>query len=307
MCDQICIRDLFLRTIIGINDEERRNLQDVLINITLLADTRAAGLSDDIGDAVNYRTLAKRIIHMVEGSRFYLVERLAEEIAALCLLDPRVERATVRVEKPGALRFARSVGIEIERDRTALGPVNRAYVSLGSNMAAEENLVKAVRALASQCKLIAVSRVYETDPVGTTDQPRFLNGAVLVETRLSAEQLKYDVLRAIESELGRERGEDPDGPRTIDLDISLFNEAEIEISDRKIPDPEILEVSHVAQPLADLAPHLRHPVTGQTLLEIAQSLPRSGVRYRPDLVLWPAAHNLLSMEERDETTADQAG
>ena len=117
MSDQIRIVDLALRTIIGINDEERRNRQDVLINITLTADMRAAGASDDIADAVNYRTIAKRVIAMVEGSGFYLVEKMAAEIAAICLDDPRVERARVRVEKPGALRFARSVGIEIERAR----------------------------------------------------------------------------------------------------------------------------------------------------------------------------------------------
>ena len=117
MSDQIHITDLSLRTIIGINEEERRSRQDVLINITLTADTRAAGASDDIADAVNYRTIAKRVIAMVEGSRFYLVEKMAAEIAAICLDDPRVERARVRVEKPGALRFARSVGVEIERAR----------------------------------------------------------------------------------------------------------------------------------------------------------------------------------------------
>ncbi|MBN1934920.1 MAG: dihydroneopterin aldolase [Anaerolineae bacterium] len=118
MLDQIQIHDLLLRTIIGINDEERRNKQDVLINITLWADTHAAGESDAIDDAVNYRTIAKRVIALVEGSQFFLVEKMAAEIVAICLDDPRVERARVRVEKPGALRFARSVGVEIERDRT---------------------------------------------------------------------------------------------------------------------------------------------------------------------------------------------
>ena len=117
MADRILIKDLLLRTIIGINDEERRVQQDVLINITLEADTRAAGLSDEIEDAVNYRTIAKRVIQMVEESSFYLVEKLAAEIAVICLDDPCVERACVRVEKPGALRFARSVGVEIERSR----------------------------------------------------------------------------------------------------------------------------------------------------------------------------------------------
>jgi D-erythro-7,8-dihydroneopterin triphosphate epimerase len=117
MSDQILIQDLLLRAIIGINPEERRNRQDVLLNITLDTDTRAAGLSDDIADAVNYRTITKRVIALVEGSQFYLVEKMAFEIAAICLGDPRVERARVRVEKPGALRFARSVGLEIERGR----------------------------------------------------------------------------------------------------------------------------------------------------------------------------------------------
>jgi len=117
MADQILIRDLFLRTIIGINDDERSNRQDVLINITLDTDTRRAGQSDDIADAVNYRTLTKRVIDLVERSQFYLVEKLAEEIAQLCLSDELVTAAKVTVEKPAALRFARSVGVSIERNR----------------------------------------------------------------------------------------------------------------------------------------------------------------------------------------------
>ena len=121
MADQVQIKDLFLRTIIGINEEERRNRQDVLINIVLYADTTAAGASDDIDDAVNYRTITKRVIKLVEESKFYLVERMAAEIAAICLEDPRVEEVNVRVGKPGALRFARSVGLEIHRTRADLG------------------------------------------------------------------------------------------------------------------------------------------------------------------------------------------
>lgn len=117
MTDEIRIQDLHLRTIIGINDEERRNRQDVLINITLYADTRAAGESDDIADTVNYRTITKQVIALVEDSQFYLVEKMAAEIADICLGDRRVERARVSVQKPGALRFARSVGVTIERGR----------------------------------------------------------------------------------------------------------------------------------------------------------------------------------------------
>jgi FolB domain-containing protein len=117
MTDQIHIRDLQLRTIIGINADERRDRQDVLVNLVLYVDTRPAGATDDIEQAVNYRTLTKQIIQLVETSRFYLVEKLAAEIAAICLSDTRVECVRVTVEKPGALRFARSVGVTVERGR----------------------------------------------------------------------------------------------------------------------------------------------------------------------------------------------
>lgn len=117
MPDQIRINGLFLRTIIGINDDERDQKQDVLINVTLDVDTRPAGRSDDIADAVNYRTIAKQVIELVETSKFFLVERMAEEIARVCLREPRVERVEVSVEKPTAVRFARSVGVCIQRSR----------------------------------------------------------------------------------------------------------------------------------------------------------------------------------------------
>lgn len=114
--DQIHIKDLLVRTIIGINEDERHNKQDVLINITLYTNHTAAA-SDDIADTINYKTVAKQTIKLVEESQFNLVEKMALEIAALCLKDARVERAVVTVEKPGALRFARSVGVTVDRTR----------------------------------------------------------------------------------------------------------------------------------------------------------------------------------------------
>ena len=117
MTDQIVIKDLFLRTIIGVNDEERSNRQDVLINLTLDVDSRPAGRSDDSADPVNYRTLTKQVIALAHGSHFSRVDTLAEAIAQLCLRDQRVEGVRVTVEKPAALRFARSVGITIQRSR----------------------------------------------------------------------------------------------------------------------------------------------------------------------------------------------
>ncbi len=286
MADQIHIKDLLLRTIIGINDEERHNRQDVLINITLFADLRPAGISDQIEDAVNYRTITKQIITMVEASSFFTVEKLVAEIAAICLTDVRVEAAQVRVEKPGALRFARSVGVEIARTRADVGErQNRVYIAMGSNIDAEDNLCEATRLLAEQCVLLAVSPVYETVPVGKLDQPNFLNAAALIETPLSAADLKREVLLGIERQLGRVRTADKNAPRTIDLDIALFNTEVQDVDARHIPDPDILTYAHIAVPLADLAPQYRHPETGQTLGEIAERSLRGGIIRRDDVQL----------------------
>ncbi|MGC9468518.1 MAG: 2-amino-4-hydroxy-6-hydroxymethyldihydropteridine diphosphokinase [Anaerolineae bacterium] len=285
MPDQIHIKDLLLRTIVGINQEEREKRQDVLINITLSADTREAGCSDEIGDAVNYRTITKRVIRMVEASRFHLVERLAAEIATICLADPRVEVAHVVVEKPGALRFARSVGVDISRTRLELESNNRVFVTLGSNIEPVRNLVAAVEHLRDQVTVLSVSPVYETPPVGTRDQPDFLNAAVLITTPFSADELKVGVLQPIEQALGRVRTEEKNAPRTIDLDIALYNYEILDLGFRHIPDPDLLAHPHVAVPLADLAPYYVHPETGRTLQEIAAGLPQSGIKRRDDLVL----------------------
>lgn len=117
MTDRVLIRDLHLRTIIGIKEDERKNKQDVIINITLYGDLTAAAQSDDIADTINYRTITKAVIALVEGSDFFLVEKMSHEIARLCFDDPRVQAVDVTVEKPGAVRFARSVGVTIHRTR----------------------------------------------------------------------------------------------------------------------------------------------------------------------------------------------
>ncbi len=116
--DKIIVRDLLLRGIIGINPEERVKQQDILINVVMFADIRKAAVSDDIDDAVDYKTVTKRIIQHVEESSDFLVEKLVTDIARLIFeVDGKVQKVQVRVEKPGALRFAGSVGIEIERTR----------------------------------------------------------------------------------------------------------------------------------------------------------------------------------------------
>lgn len=115
--DKIHIRDLALRCVIGVYPEERRAKQDVNIQITLFADLRGAGQTDDLARTVDYKAVKQEVVAMVEASSFQLVESLAEHVASICLQSPGVKRARVLVEKPGALRFARTVGVEIVRQR----------------------------------------------------------------------------------------------------------------------------------------------------------------------------------------------
>jgi FolB domain-containing protein len=115
--DTVFIKNLLVRGIIGVNDWERREAQDILINIEVRTDTGPAARADDVEQSVNYRTLAKKIqVHAATAARF-TVEALAEDIAGLCLDEAGAAAVLVRVEKPGAVRFAESVGVEIERRR----------------------------------------------------------------------------------------------------------------------------------------------------------------------------------------------
>jgi 2-amino-4-hydroxy-6-hydroxymethyldihydropteridine diphosphokinase len=151
--------------------------------------------------------------------------------------------------------------------------MNRAFVLLGSNIEREKNLPAAVRLLRQQCRVRMVSSVYETVPVGLEEQPCFWNAAVLLETKLTAAQLKSKVLAEIERELCRVRTEDPNAPRTIDVDITLFNHDSFNLDEtHHIPDPDLLKFPHVAVPIAELAPRLKHPETDEQMQEIASRL-----------------------------------
>jgi 2-amino-4-hydroxy-6-hydroxymethyldihydropteridine diphosphokinase len=151
-------------------------------------------------------------------------------------------------------------------------PEHTAYVSLGSNIEPEKNLVKAIRLLRERCTVLALSSVYRTPPQGYTQQADFLNMAVKLTTMLSPIEFKTRVMAEIERQLGRTR--DPNNknaPRTIDLDISLWDDAIIDYGEKPwhIPEGDILRFAHVAIPLAEITPDYVHPETGQTLAVIA--------------------------------------
>ena len=113
--DRIHIRDLRLRCILGVHERERRAPREVVINITLYTDLRRAGASDRVEDTIDYACVSRRVGEVVEGSAYFLVERLAERVAEVCLELPAVRRVRVLVEKPAALPRTRTVGVEIVR------------------------------------------------------------------------------------------------------------------------------------------------------------------------------------------------
>ena len=115
--DRILIKELLVRCVLGLSAEERREKQDVLISVVLFTELAKAGRSDRPEDTVDYRAVKKEILKVAEGSQYHLAEALAERVAETCLAHPAVQRVQVTVEKPGALRFARSVAVEIDRSR----------------------------------------------------------------------------------------------------------------------------------------------------------------------------------------------
>ncbi|MBA3312258.1 MAG: 2-amino-4-hydroxy-6-hydroxymethyldihydropteridine diphosphokinase [Planctomycetota bacterium] len=159
---------------------------------------------------------------------------------------------------------------------------NRVYFSLGSNIEAEKNLPAAVRQLQAFGNVAATSTVYETLPVGFADQPNFLNAAALLETPHTLAEILDVVVPAVERSLARVRDPaHPDGPRTIDLDVLLFNDVITRTERHTLPDPDILKHAFVAVPLAELDPSFLHPVTHETLATIAARLPIAAGDMRP--------------------------
>jgi 2-amino-4-hydroxy-6-hydroxymethyldihydropteridine diphosphokinase len=168
--------------------------------------------------------------------------------------------------------------------------MNQVVVALGSNIEKEVNLPKAIRLLSEMCDVVAVASVYETAPVGLLEQPNFFNTAVILHTPLSPAEIKQQILSDIERQLKRVRQADPNAPRTIDLDIVLFNDEVLDYEGedgryRHIPEKDLLKFPHVAVPVAELLPDMPHPETGEALQSIATRLQKQDAQ-DGNLSLW---------------------
>jgi len=169
--------------------------------------------------------------------------------------------------------------------------MHRVVITLGSNIDKERNLVSAVNLLAQAAEVISTSPVYETVPVGLREQPNFLNAAVLLMTRQTATELKDGLLAEIERALRRQRTADRNAPRTIDLDIALYDDAVFDYTpadgrSRHVPDPDLLRFPHCLMPVAALLPNLPHPETGEPLQAIASRVLAEHTAAH-GRVLWP--------------------
>ncbi|HWQ45411.1 MAG TPA: 2-amino-4-hydroxy-6-hydroxymethyldihydropteridine diphosphokinase [Longilinea sp.] len=155
--------------------------------------------------------------------------------------------------------------------------LNKVVISLGSNIEPQQNICQAIQAIQKQCKVKRVSSAWETRSEGAKG-PNFFNAALLLETPLHLGELKRTILKPIENEMARVRTADKNAPRTIDLDIIVFN--------GDVVDQNVWERVFVAVPLAEILPELVHPETKETLSEVALRLKkRSFAIRRPDICL----------------------
>ncbi len=268
--DKIKITGLELFARHGVYPEENALGQRFLVNAVLYLDVRPAGLSDDLERSVNYGEVSHFIKDFMETHTYKLIETVAEQLAREILRAwPLIERIDLEIQKPWApvgLPLD-TVAVEISRSR------HTAYIALGSNMGDRKAYLDgAVQALSEypDCQVTKVSDYLVTAPYGGVEQDDFLNGALELRTLLTPGEL-LDLLHEIEQNAHRERLIHW-GPRTLDLDILLYDDQIVDTPDLHIPHVEMHLRDFVLTPLSQIAPWARHPLTGETVEQMLAKL-----------------------------------
>lgn len=280
--DRITIDSLLVRGILGLHAWERKSIQDIIISAVLYADLSPVGRVDTVDQGFNYSDVVRRIMVHVENSERYTIEALATDIAGLCLAQTIVTRVFVRVHKPLAERFARSIAVEVERTEPMLA--RNVLIGVGSNENPETNLPKAVQELQAVGQVVSSSVVFESNSIGHSGA-NYLNAAVSLRTCLPAAEIRR-MLKAIEESLGRRKPVEHSASVLVDLDLCLVGAEVIRARDVSVPDDDILTREYLAKICAHLHPNEIHPVDGRSLSAIADSLHgRMVLKTRPDVEL----------------------
>ncbi len=275
--DEIIIRDLQVYAHHGVYQQETEKGQNFLVSAVLETDTRAAGMTDDLGLSTNYGVVCRFLNAYFTEHTFKLIETAAERTAeALLLQFPRVRAVTLEIKKPEApIPFPFGmVSVKIRRGW------RRAYIACGSNIGDKRaHLDSAVAALRDdeQCRVIRVSDWIETTPYGGVVQANYLNGALAIDTLYPPEVL-LSRLQEIERAEARERKERW-GPRTLDLDILLYEDVVMEDEKLTIPHRDMKNRDFVLEPLAQIAPYEKHPILGKCILELMEEVVQNGEKH----------------------------
>lgn len=261
--DKIKIKNLEVFAKHGVFPEENMLGQKFVITAELFTNTRKAGLTDDLLKSIHYGEVSHLMKEFIEKNTFKLVETVVEQLAQKMLLEiPGLARVRLELQKPWApvALPLETVSVEIERSW------HTAYIALGSNLGDKEAYLAAgVKGLdgTKGCDVVAVSDFVTTAPYGGVDQGDFLNGALKLRTLLTPEEL-LERLQEIEHENQRER-KIHWGPRTLDLDILMYDDIILDTEELHIPHVEMHKRDFVLKPLEQIAAYLRHPITQKTV------------------------------------------
>jgi dihydroneopterin aldolase / 2-amino-4-hydroxy-6-hydroxymethyldihydropteridine diphosphokinase len=269
LSDSILIKDLEIRAFHGVLPEEKVLGQKFLITLEMGLDLHPAGCTDDLAATVNYAEVARDVTHLFGTARYALIETGAESVARHVLVKwPLIRSVRVTVKKPWA-------PIRLPLDTvsvTVCRSWHRAFVAIGSNLGDREATFRsALESLKSEVTCLKrISSFHETKPVGFTDQPIFLNGALELETLMTPYEL-LNLLQKTEDAHGRTRSVHW-GPRTLDLDLLLYDDFISEKADLLIPHPRMMDRKFVLQPLCEIAPWVVHPLTRQRMADALADL-----------------------------------
>ena len=270
--DKIHIKNLEVFARHGVFPEENALGQKFVVSAVLYTSTREAGRADDLAKSIHYGEVSRFITEFMEQNTFQLLETAAERLAEELLLNTeRLEKIRLEIKKPWAPVGLplETVSVEIERGW------HTAYIALGSNLGDKvANLRLGVEGLRSTrgCRVEAVSDFLVTAPYGGVEQDDFLNGAMKIRTLLTPHEL-LERLHEIEQEAKRERVVRW-GPRTLDLDILLYDDLILDEEELHIPHIEMYKRDFVLKPLCQIAPYARHPVYNRTVAELLADLER---------------------------------